>query len=358
MPKDKWGGCSYGSPSFGWSGRRKPGHGDHLLPPQSSQGGGLWSALCPTLVWLSGTKCSFSEEFHQLTLSPMGVLWLPLPRCDHSHWGHFICPIPTGLAMPTQATPILWHWGGPAMAGGRGRVKGVSLLPGNLVEKFWGRASPIQSNTTIHSLITPHPHWKEGSQTEEGPGFHPALKQLQGISQAKVQLEWELAHEVGGLTRKYKDWQIRLARTLEKWWAHMAEEADATFQEVFSQTTPTDSVKLLLCCISSTNPPHYINKVLATAAWQREDVPVTITTPELEGSQALAPTDSPVHKTRTLSLPVCPCGISPLLALPQLEAHLLDSLSAPCRKSGAALPVAHSVINATSKPMSMPKRLR
>ena len=57
--------------------------------------------------------------------------------------GHFICPIPTAPAMPIQATPLLQHQGGPAMEGGRGRVKGVSLLPGGPVGKLQGRSSPI-----------------------------------------------------------------------------------------------------------------------------------------------------------------------------------------------------------------------
>ena len=95
------------------------------------------------------------------------------------------------------------------------------------------------------SLITPHPHGEEGSQTEVGPGFHLAQKWWQGISWDKVQLKWELAHAVEELTRKNKDWQIRLARKHEKWGAQMAKEADATFHEVFSQTSSTDMVKLL-----------------------------------------------------------------------------------------------------------------
>ena len=36
------------------------------------------SALCQCDS--AGTKCGCSEEVHQLTLSPMRVLWFPLPR--------------------------------------------------------------------------------------------------------------------------------------------------------------------------------------------------------------------------------------------------------------------------------------
>ena len=319
--------------------------------------GGLWSALCPMSAWLSGTRCGCNEEVHQLTLSPTGVLWFPLPRCDHSLWGCFICPIPTGLVMPMQATPLLQDWGGPATGGGRGRVKDVSLLPGGLVEKLWGRALPVWSNTTIGSPIASHPHWEEAFQTEEGPGFHLALKQLQCISQAKVQLEWVLAHEVEGLTRKYEDQQIRLARKHKKQRAQMAEEADTAFQEVFSETSSADLVKLLPWYISSAVPLCYMNEVLATAALQREDVPATTTKPKLECLQALAPRQFSSSNLDSISSSAS-LRISPLLALPQLDAHLPDSLLAPCRKSGTVLPAACSVINTTNEPMLTPKWLR
>ena len=86
----------------------------------------------------------------------------------------------------------------------------------------------------------------------------------------------------------------------------MAEKANATFQEVFSQTSSTDLVKLLPWCISSAITLCYMNEVLATTAQQREIVPVTTTIPEPEGSQTLAPSDSPAHQTGTPPLPVPP----------------------------------------------------
>ena len=48
-------------------------------------------------------------------------------------------------------------------------------------------------------LLVPHyffsPHWEESSQTEEELGLSSALTWLHSITQAKAQLEWELAHE-------------------------------------------------------------------------------------------------------------------------------------------------------------------
>ena len=52
------------------------------------------------------------------------------------------------------------------------------------------------------------------------------------------------------------------------------------------------------------------------------------------------------------------CRISPLLALPWLDAHLPDSLLASCIKSGTAPPAVHLVINATTESMLIPKRSR
>ena len=127
---------------------------------------------------------------------------------------------------------------------------------------------------------------RRGSQMEEGSVFHPTLKQLQGINQARAQLECELAKEAWGLAWRYDDWQIKLARKHERWQAQMAEGADTTFQEVFCQVSATNLIKLLPWCISSTVPLHYISKVLATTAQQEEDIPATITVPELQGSQA------------------------------------------------------------------------
>ena len=87
-------------------------HGDHLPSPQSSQDGGFQCNLCPSSTQLTRAKCGCNEEVHQHSLYPSRVLPSPLFRCEHSLWGHILCPIPTGLAIPMQVAPLLWHWGG------------------------------------------------------------------------------------------------------------------------------------------------------------------------------------------------------------------------------------------------------
>ena len=65
---------------------------------------------------------------------------------------------------------------------------------------------------------------------------------------------------------------------------NMAEEVDATFQEVFSKTSSAQSVKLFLWCISTTANPGmipicYMNEALATTMQCRVDTPVAATAP-------------------------------------------------------------------------------
>ena len=131
----------------------------------------------------------------------------------------------------------------------------------------------------------------------------------------------------------YKDQQIRLARKHEKQWAQMAEETDATFQEVFSQASSTDMVKLVPWCISSAIPLCYMNEVLATMVQQREDIAVTTTAPEPEGSQALAPSDSPSHQTGTPHLPVPPLLDIPFVGTSLVGCPFTGFIVDPYRKS-------------------------
>ena len=161
-------------------------------------------------------------------------------------------------------------------------------------------------------LVSPSsfsPHQEESSQIEEGPSHSLAPTQLQNITWAKAQLEQGLDHEWEGLARKYEDWQTRMAMKHEDQWARMAEEVDATFQEVFSAMSSTDLVRLRPWCISTaTNPGaipiYYMNETLATTMQWREDVPTATNTPESKDSWAPASTNSPLHQTGTSPLPM------------------------------------------------------
>ena len=74
---------------------------------------------------------------------------------------------------------------------------------------------------SVPSLVSP-PHQEEGTQMEEGSGFHPALRCLQNINQARAQLKCELAQETQGLAERYNNWQIKLAWKYERQQAQMA----------------------------------------------------------------------------------------------------------------------------------------
>ena len=98
----------------------------------------------------------------------------------------------------------------------------------------------------------------------------------------------------------------------------MVKQADATFQEVVSQVSLTNSIKLLPWCFSSVVPLYYMSNVLATTTQQKEDIPATITVPKPEGSQAVDPSDSPASQTETPSLPVPPLPDIPFVGTPSV----------------------------------------
>ena len=299
-----------------------------FLLPWSSQDGCIWCTPCPTSMWLTRAKCCCSKEVHQHPLYPLMVLPFSLSRCEHSLWGHFFHPIPIGLVMSAQITPLLWHWGSPATGGGRGGAGSVYLLAGSFVQS--SEEENHLSNLIL--LSTLYAHQEEDNRMEEGLGFHPALKGLQDINQARVQLECELAQETWRLAQRCDKWQIKLAREHGRSWAQMAKEADATFQEVFSQANLTNSIKLLPWCVSSTFPFHYMSEVLATTMQQNEDIPATITVPKLEGSLALGPSNSPAYQTGTLPLPVPPLPDIPFVGTPQVGLCFAWFIASPTQK--------------------------
>ena len=116
----------------------------------------------------------------------------------------------------------------------------------------------------------------------------------------------------------------------------MAEQVDATFQEVFSETNSTDSIRLL--CISTvTNPGMipicYMSEALATALKQRVDAPAATNAPESEGSQAPDSISSPAHQTGTPPLPILPMSDIPLIGTSQLgRCSLVRSIVNPQHK--------------------------
>ena len=105
-----------------------------------------------------------------------------------------------------------------------------------------------------------------------------------------------------------------------------------TFQEVFSQPSSTDFIKLLSWCFSSAVSLHHMNEVLATTVQQREAIPVTTATPEPEGSQVQAPSDGPVHQTGTPPLPVSPLLDIPFVGTPLVRCPFTEFVDGPMHK--------------------------
>ena len=81
------------------------------------------------------------------------------------------------------------------------------------------------------------------------------------------------------LAQRYDNHLIKLAKRHKKKQAKMDQEGNVIFQEVFSMVSLTDSIKLLLLCVSSTVPFCYMSEALATTTQQGEDISATTTTP-------------------------------------------------------------------------------
>ena len=244
---------------------------------------------------LARVKHGCSEKIHQHPLYPLKDFPFPLSRCEHCLWWCFCCPIPTGPSLSTQATPFFWGQGG--LASWTGEV-GLKVYP-NSQEVLWESSEEEHYLSELIPLLIPllalHPCQEEGTQTEGGLAFHPALKLLQDCNQARAQLECELVQETQELAQRYNNKWIKQARRHERWWAQMIEQTDATFQEAFSQASSADSIKLLPWCISMAVPLCYMSGTMATAMQQDEDISAAS---EPEGSLTPGPSSSPVHPTQ------------------------------------------------------------
>ena len=141
------------------------------------------------------------------------------------------------------------------------------------------------------------PRWREDWTFTQPPSFYKMS--------IKPELSWSVSW-----SRKHRSWfkDMMIDRSnwlrCDRWQAQMVKQADANFQEVFSQVSLADSMKLLPWCISSAVLLHYMSRALATTAQQDEDVPATTTASEPKDSLAQGPSSSQACLPRTPPLPV------------------------------------------------------
>ena len=109
----------------------------------------------------------------------------------------------------------------------------------------------------------------------------------------------------------------------------MIEQTDATFQEIFSQVSLADYIKLLPWCVSMAVPLFYMSRTMATAMQQDEDVPAES---EPEGSLTLGPSSSPVHPPRTAPLSVPPLPDIPFVGTPPVGHPFTEFLAISTQK--------------------------
>ena len=221
----------------------------------------------------------------------------------------------------------------------------------HLPEILWESSEEEHCLSDLISLLVPMsappPHLEEGNQTEggsdchaasaqmEGAGFHPALKLLQDNNQAIAQLEYELIQETQELAERYKHKQAKQARRHARWWAQMINQTDATFQEVFSQASLTEAVKLLSWCISTAVPFCYISIAVTTAAQQDEGIPTihepcpTASQSEPHGTLAPGPSGGLTPPPGTSPLPESSLPDIPLAGTPLVRCPFSDFLAVP-----------------------------
>ena len=261
--------------------------------------------------------------------------------------------------MPTQTNLLSWHWGGPAMGGGREGVEGILLLPGDFVAEVRGGALPLWADTTVISLPINLPFWsRRGSQMEEGSGFNPAFKWLQGINQARAQLECELAQKAQRLVQ-----DMMISRS-----SLPGSKRDSEHRWLKRQTPPFRRSFLRWAwlprssCCPGASPPHFafttFMKHWPPPCNRKRTSPQLSLYPHWRTHRLLTPSDSPAHQTGTPCLPVPPFLDMPFVGTLSVGVPFWGSVLAPHRKSRTTSPAVPSVINVTSGPMSIPKRLR
>ena len=342
--KNKWGSHPNGNHGYRWVGGRKPGHGDHLLSPWSIQDGGFWCILYPTSIWLSRAKCGCSKEVHQHSLYPSRVLPSPLSRCEHTLQGCFLyVQFPLDWLhlcwlLPLSDTKVVLF-----LEKGEMGLKGFPHFCKRLYGKAQKRstASLILILLLVSSSVLSSPSRREHPRQREDLGF-----QLSPQASTRCQSSQSSAGVWTG-PGTHRSWLKDMTMVGRSNWAgdmgeaasmQMVEQADATFQEVFSQVRLADSIRILPWCVSSIALPLcYMSRVLATTMQQDEDILATTTASEPEGSLAPGPSSSPACPPRTLPLPVPPLPDIPFVGTPTVGCLFAEFLAIPTQKSGTAL---------------------
>ena len=118
------------------------------------------------------------------------------------------------------------------------------LVPDLLLEECTQTKGGLDSHpacTKTESGLGCHP----ASTQTEVLGYHPSLKLLQEANQARAQLEWELIQETQELAERCECKEAKQARRHARQRAHMIDQTDATLQEVLSQASSMEAIKLL-----------------------------------------------------------------------------------------------------------------
>ena len=135
--------------------------------------------------------------------------------------------------LPYSSTQVILPW--------ENEVDEPKVLP-IIKEMLWD--SPEDGHhlcTPVHlsvPTISTQSNREASSQTKEMLGLSPSLRQLQPVTQAKVQLEWELPLKGERLAKDYDDQWARVAWEEEDQWARMAQRKRTSGPRWLSWLTP------------------------------------------------------------------------------------------------------------------------
>ena len=174
--------------------------GDCHLLLQPGEGGAFGHASNPCSVGFTWAGCCGDENHHQFSILPTGILRPLFPQHSHPVRGHPNYPIATFMAMPVLAASLFLQPGHAAQEGERSKwAKDHPNHQGVTVGELLWEAPSIIPGASLAAALSPatsHSTYKDrGLQTNERLNFNTAHKQLQVVTWAKFQLEWELLCE-------------------------------------------------------------------------------------------------------------------------------------------------------------------
>ena len=230
------------------------------------------------------------------------------------------------------------------MLGGGRKAGDIPPSPRDPMGEFRGGTPYFQSNLPVSHHVSSsstsgrgHPdrgrvRLSSCQYPEGGLSYHPSPKLLWEANQARAKLTQEL-------TERCRHKKAKQARRHARWWAQMIDQTDATLQEVFSQASLMEVVKLLPWCISAVVPFCYIGRAITIAVQQDEGISIISNPcptasqpqPELHGLPVPGPSGGVTPPPGTSPLPMSSLPDITLAGTPLVGHPFADLLAIPSK---------------------------